>query len=99
MIKLPKVLNKATGKRSNAPFLFSAANWRSQTKGFTKSIQNKPAGYIEATTKMGYTALKDINTETPVSALTEDSDEDFRSLICEYSSFTLHPTNHHRYRV
>jgi len=99
VIKLLKVLNKAMGKQFNAPFLFSVANWCLQTKGFTKSTQNKPAGFIEVTTKMGHTALKDINTKMPLSSLAEDSDKDFCSLICEYSSFTLHPTNHHHYRV
>ncbi|KAG1862717.1 hypothetical protein DFJ58DRAFT_725203 [Suillus subalutaceus] len=52
VIKLPKVLNKVTGKMTNAPFLFSAARWGKVTASFIKSISSKPAGYVETTVQM-----------------------------------------------
>ncbi|KAG1858199.1 hypothetical protein F4604DRAFT_1685061 [Suillus subluteus] len=45
-IKLPKVLNKLTGKETNVPFLFSASLWSKPTKAFIKSILSKPAGCV-----------------------------------------------------
>jgi hypothetical protein len=99
VIKLPKVLNKATGKETNVPFLFSAANCGKATKSFIKSIRNKPAGYVETITNMARATLRDVNAETPLSSFDEDSDEDIRALICEHPSFTLHPTDPHRYRI
>ncbi|KAG2360045.1 hypothetical protein BDR07DRAFT_1378253 [Suillus spraguei] len=73
-IKLPKVLNKATGKKTNAPFLFSAARWSKATNSYIKSILSKPTGYVEATVKMAHTALQDI-IETPGSLIEDDEDE------------------------
>ncbi|OJA17973.1 hypothetical protein AZE42_08950 [Rhizopogon vesiculosus] len=80
-IKLPKVLSKATGKETNAPFLFSSANWSSKTRGFIGSIDKKPAGYVEMTVKIARATLT-MNTETPLGSLVEELDE--RALICEY---------------
>jgi hypothetical protein len=99
VIKLPKVLNKSTGKETNVPFLFSVANWGKATKGFIKSIKNKPAGYVETITNMARPTLQDVNAETPLSSFDEDTDEDIRAFICEHPSFTLHPTGPHRYRI
>jgi hypothetical protein len=98
-VKLPKVLNKSTGKETNIPFLFSAANCSDITYHFFKSIRNKPAGYVETTTKMAHATLRDINAETPLGSFDEDTDEDIRDFICEHPSFTLHPTDPHRYRI
>ncbi|KAG2080024.1 uncharacterized protein F5147DRAFT_534878, partial [Suillus discolor] len=53
--KLPKVLNKTTGKMTNAPFLFSGAHWTKVTTSFIKSIASKPAGYVETTVEMAHT--------------------------------------------
>ncbi|KAG2339140.1 hypothetical protein BDR05DRAFT_1003678 [Suillus weaverae] len=50
VIKLPKVLNKVTGKMTNALFLFSAARWGKVTASFIKSISSKPAGTHLTTT-------------------------------------------------
>ncbi|KAG1862365.1 hypothetical protein C8R48DRAFT_709623 [Suillus tomentosus] len=55
-IKLPKIVNKLTEKKTNTPFSFSATLWSKPTKGFIKSILNKPAGYVEATIEMARTA-------------------------------------------
>ncbi|KIJ57930.1 hypothetical protein HYDPIDRAFT_46803, partial [Hydnomerulius pinastri MD-312] len=33
-IKLPKVLNKATGKETSGPFMFSVSNWGTQTLAY-----------------------------------------------------------------
>ncbi|KAG1788747.1 uncharacterized protein HD556DRAFT_840807 [Suillus plorans] len=77
-IKLPKVLNKLTGKETNDPFLFSATLWSKPTKGFIKSILNKPAGYVEATIEMA----RKVNgaTDTP-SSDNEEWYEDERAMI------------------
>ncbi|KAG2342372.1 hypothetical protein BDR05DRAFT_949031 [Suillus weaverae] len=68
-IKLPKVLNKTTGKMTNAPFLFSGALWTKATKVFIKSLSKKPAGYIEMTIQMG-------------SFDEEESDDERTMLLC-----------------
>ncbi|KAG1724211.1 uncharacterized protein EDB91DRAFT_1087554 [Suillus paluster] len=77
VIKLPKVLNKVTGRMTNAPFLFSAARWAKVTTSFIKSISSKPAGYIETTVQMARacTALNDA-IESPQDSLNDDKSED-----------------------
>ena len=37
-VKLPKVLNKQTGRETSAPFQFSSANWNSDTEAYKESI-------------------------------------------------------------
>ncbi|KAG1884297.1 hypothetical protein F4604DRAFT_1919429 [Suillus subluteus] len=77
-IKLLKVLNKTTGKMTNAPFLFSVARWAKVTASFIKSLSNKPPVYVEATVQMAHacTALND-TTDMPQSLLdNEESDDD-----------------------
>ncbi|KAG1725442.1 hypothetical protein EDB19DRAFT_1947213 [Suillus lakei] len=80
MIKLPKVLNKATGKKTNAPFLFSAACWSKATNSYIKSISSKPTGYVEATVKMAHAILQDV-AEIPGSLNDYESDEDNHAMI------------------
>ncbi|KAG1725235.1 hypothetical protein EDB19DRAFT_1833853 [Suillus lakei] len=46
-IKLPKVLNKTTGKMTNVLFLFLGARWTKVTASFIKSISSKPAGLLD----------------------------------------------------
>ena len=100
VIKLPKVLNKSTGKETNVPFLFSASNFRETTRGFVKSIRNKPAGYVEATTNMARATLQeDINADTSLSSFDEDADQNICAFICEHPSFILRPTDPHHYRI
>ncbi|KAG1753663.1 uncharacterized protein EDB91DRAFT_1333078 [Suillus paluster] len=74
-IKLPKVLNKATGKKTNAPFLFLAARWSKATNSYIKSISSKPTGYVEAMVKMARAILQDV-AETSGSLNDYESDED-----------------------
>ncbi|KAG1741358.1 hypothetical protein EDB19DRAFT_1705710 [Suillus lakei] len=88
-IKLPKVLNKITGKESNVPFLFSAVLWSKPTKAFTKSILSKPAGYMEATIEMARATASDV-AEMPVGSLDDDeSDDDERAMIYECESIQV----------
>ncbi|KAG2124060.1 hypothetical protein DEU56DRAFT_759837 [Suillus clintonianus] len=82
-IKLPKVLNKATGKKTNAPFLFSAARWSKATNSYLKSISSKPTGYVEATVKMARAILQDV-AEIPGSLNDYEEDEDERAMICKF---------------
>ncbi|KAG1864366.1 hypothetical protein F4604DRAFT_1928806 [Suillus subluteus] len=84
-IKLPKVLNKTTGKMMNAPFLFSGVRWTKVTTSFIKSISSKPAGYVDTTIQMAHacTALNDA-TDTPHGSLDDDgSEDDERAMICK----------------
>ncbi|KAG2029775.1 hypothetical protein BDR03DRAFT_987531 [Suillus americanus] len=80
MIKLPKVLNKATGKKTNAPFLFSAARWPKATNSYIKSISSKPSGYVEAMVKMAHAILQDV-AEIPGLLNNYESDKDERAMI------------------
>ncbi|KAG1730978.1 uncharacterized protein EDB91DRAFT_1252421 [Suillus paluster] len=74
-IKLPKILNKATGKETNVLFLFLAARWAKLTNSFIKSLLGKPAGYLETTVQMACATLNDVS-ETPSGLLSEDKLED-----------------------
>lgn len=101
VIKLPKVLNKVTGKMTNAPFLFSAARWAKVTTSFMKSISSKPAGYVETTVQMARacTALNNA-IESPQDSLNDDeSEDDERAMLCKYLSFRFHPTDIHHCRM
>ncbi|KAG1862610.1 hypothetical protein F4604DRAFT_1683757 [Suillus subluteus] len=88
MVKLPKVLNKATGKKTNAPFLFSAAHWSKAMNSYIKSISSKPTGYVEATVKMAWAILQDV-AEIPGSLNDYEEDEDGRAMICKFYLFGL----------
>ncbi|KAG1867410.1 hypothetical protein F4604DRAFT_1927720 [Suillus subluteus] len=84
-IKLPKVLNKLTGKETNVPFLFSVSLWSKPTKAFIKSILSKPAGYVEATIEMACMTVIDAATDTPSNLLDdEESESDEQAMICEH---------------
>jgi hypothetical protein len=89
-IKLPKVLNKTTGKMTNTLFLFSGARWMKAMKSFTKSLSKKPAGYIEMMIQMACasTALNDA-TDTPQGSF----DDDERAMLCKSLSFMFHITD------
>jgi hypothetical protein len=99
-IKLPKVLNKMTGKMTNTPFLFSGAHWTRATKSFTKSLSKKPVGYIEMTIQMACacTALNDA-TDTSQGSFDEESDDDERAMLCKSLSFMFHLTDIHDLRI
>ncbi|KAG2128045.1 uncharacterized protein EDB93DRAFT_1332544 [Suillus bovinus] len=86
-IRLPKVLNKVTGKKTNIPFLFSAALWLKPTNSYIKSLLGKPAGYLETTVQMARTTLNDV-TETPLGSLIDDdeSEDDKRAMISPASA-------------
>ncbi|KAG1813069.1 hypothetical protein DFJ58DRAFT_740122 [Suillus subalutaceus] len=84
-IKLPKLLNKTTGKMTNAPFLFSGARWTKITTSFIKSISSKPAGYVETTIQMAHacTTLKD-TMDTPHGLLdNEESEDNEHAVLCK----------------
>ncbi|KAG1907211.1 uncharacterized protein F5891DRAFT_1181506 [Suillus fuscotomentosus] len=85
-LKLPKVLNKTTGKMTNAPFLFSGAHWTKATTLFIKSIMSKPAGYVETTVEMARACSAALNNamDTPHGSLDdEESEDDERAMLCK----------------
>ncbi|KAG1747267.1 uncharacterized protein EDB91DRAFT_1079861 [Suillus paluster] len=84
VIKLLKVLNKVTGKMTNAPFLFSAARWAKVTTSFIKSISSKPAGYVETTVQMAHacTALNDAIESQQDSLNDDESEDDECAMLC-----------------
>ncbi|KAG0693861.1 hypothetical protein DFH29DRAFT_778460, partial [Suillus ampliporus] len=45
-IKLPKVLNKVTGKETSAPYLFSRDLWGKANAGYMKSIKKKGLDFV-----------------------------------------------------
>jgi hypothetical protein len=97
-IKLLKVLNKTTGKMTNALFLFSGARWTKVTTSFIKSISSKPAGYVETTIQMARacTTLNDAM-DTPHSSLDDESEDDEHAMLCKCVSFRFYPTDIHSY--
>ncbi|KAG1852597.1 hypothetical protein C8R48DRAFT_777417 [Suillus tomentosus] len=74
-IRLPKVLNKVTGKETNILFLFLAALWLKPTNPFIKSLLGKPTGYLKTTVQMVHATLNDV-TETLLDSLDDDESED-----------------------
>ncbi|KAG2064564.1 hypothetical protein BDR04DRAFT_1145859 [Suillus decipiens] len=58
-IKLPKILNKLTGKKTSAPFLFSRDRCTKKTKNYAKSIKNKGPAFIALLTEIVCSALKE----------------------------------------
>ncbi|KAG1729340.1 uncharacterized protein EDB91DRAFT_1085780 [Suillus paluster] len=97
-IKLPKVLNKATGKEISAPYLFSCDLWGKANTGYTKSIKKKGLGFIETTVDMVRSALNESTTMD--AGISESSDDDraflllvlgywYCSLIIGYHSFSI----------
>ncbi|KAG2101386.1 uncharacterized protein F5147DRAFT_776734 [Suillus discolor] len=48
-IKLSKVLNKATGKETSTPYLFSHDLWGKENTGYMKSIKKKGLDFIGTT--------------------------------------------------
>lgn len=51
---LPKVLNRATGRETTGPFMFSAANWGGDTASYQESIIKKGAAFISDTVAAVY---------------------------------------------
>ena len=47
-IKLPKVLNKAMGWESSAPYQFSSQQWNVGTASYKQSIERRGADFIQA---------------------------------------------------
>ncbi|KAG1879818.1 hypothetical protein F4604DRAFT_1679396 [Suillus subluteus] len=81
-IRLPKILNKATGKETNVLFLFSAACWTKPTNLFIKSLLGKPAGYLETMVQMTCATLNEV-TKTPSGSLNKDKlENDQCAMIC-----------------
>ncbi|KIJ67661.1 hypothetical protein HYDPIDRAFT_165537 [Hydnomerulius pinastri MD-312] len=44
-VMLPKVLNKATGRETSGPYMFSSTNWGGNTAGYRESIFKRGAGF------------------------------------------------------
>ncbi|KAG1720917.1 uncharacterized protein EDB91DRAFT_1088646 [Suillus paluster] len=85
-IKLLKVLNKVTGKETNAPFLFSRDRCAKKTKQYAMSIKKKGPAFIASLTDIARSGLKECAAWD--SAVTEDESEDERALLCIYKSPT-----------
>ncbi|KAG1728144.1 uncharacterized protein EDB91DRAFT_1253568 [Suillus paluster] len=83
-IKLPKVLNKVTGKETNAPFLFSHDRCTKKTKQYATSIKKKGPAFIASLTDIAQSGLKECAAWD--SAVTEDKSKDERALLCIYKS-------------
>ena len=48
-VKLPKVLNKATGRVTSSAFQFSAVNWNSDTAAYQELIHKRGQAFVQAT--------------------------------------------------
>ncbi|KAG2103163.1 hypothetical protein BD769DRAFT_1676420 [Suillus cothurnatus] len=81
-IKLPKILNKLTGKETSAPFLFSHDRCTKKTKNYAKSIKNKGPAFISLLTEIACSALKeDVSWDSPA---TDNKSDDERALLHIY---------------
>ncbi|KAH7905577.1 hypothetical protein BJ138DRAFT_1105871 [Hygrophoropsis aurantiaca] len=58
-VTLPKILNKATGKEVNTPYLFSSENWNADASDYVDSIQCKPNDFVKNTTQKARDMMKD----------------------------------------
>ncbi|KAG1829836.1 hypothetical protein EV424DRAFT_392168 [Suillus variegatus] len=80
-IKLPKVLNKVTGKVTSAPYLFSRDLWGKANTGYMKGIKKKGLDFVETTVDMARSALNESNAAD--AGISESSDDD-RAFLCMY---------------
>ncbi|KAG1847594.1 hypothetical protein F4604DRAFT_1594339, partial [Suillus subluteus] len=83
-IKLPKVLNKVTGKETSIPFLFSRDRCAKKTKNYARSIKKKGAAFIMSLTEIAHSAWKE-NVWPVDSTVTDDESEDECALLCIYA--------------
>ncbi|KIK75807.1 hypothetical protein PAXRUDRAFT_29040 [Paxillus rubicundulus Ve08.2h10] len=88
-IKLPKVLNKQTGRETLAPFQFLSANWNGDTAAYRESIQKRGQAFVRSIFAAAQ-AHKGIKTGTS-NANTDTSEPGTvnpRALLCEiFTSF------------
>ena len=66
-VKLPKVINKKTGRGTTAPFQFSSANWSGDTAAYRGSVRRRGPAFIRAIFSEAH-ALKSIKAEPASSA-------------------------------
>ncbi|KAG1753703.1 uncharacterized protein EDB91DRAFT_1242676 [Suillus paluster] len=85
-IKLPKVLNKATGKETSAPYLFSCDLWGKPNTGYMKSIKKKGLGFIKTTVDMARSAL---NESTTMDAGVSESSDNDCAFLCMCDTILL----------
>ncbi|KAG2335667.1 hypothetical protein BDR05DRAFT_1003682 [Suillus weaverae] len=83
-VKLPKVLNKATGKETSIPFLFSRDRCAKKTKNYARSIKKKGAAFVTSLTEIARSAWKE-NVWPADSTVTDDESDDERALLCIYA--------------
>jgi hypothetical protein len=82
IIKLPKVLNKTTGKETSAPYMFSRDLWGKADAGYMKSIKKKSKNFVETIVEMARSAL---NESTTADAAILHSSDDDRAFLCMYN--------------
>ncbi|KAG2145253.1 hypothetical protein DEU56DRAFT_732233, partial [Suillus clintonianus] len=82
-VKLPKVLNKVTGKETNIPFLFSRDRCAKKTKNYARSIKKMGAALVMSLTEIARSAWKE-NVWPVDSTVTDDKSEDEHALLCIY---------------
>ncbi|KAG1887705.1 hypothetical protein F4604DRAFT_1916520 [Suillus subluteus] len=82
IIKLPKVLNKITGKETSGPYMFSRDLWGKANTGYMKSIKKKSKNFVETIVEMARSAL---NESTAADAAISHSSDDDRAFLCMYN--------------
>ncbi|KAG1871681.1 hypothetical protein F4604DRAFT_1582942, partial [Suillus subluteus] len=82
-IKLPKVLNKVTGKETSIPFLFSHNRCAKKTKYYARSIKKKGPAFVTSLTEIARSAWKE-NVWPTDSTVTDDESKDEHTLLCIY---------------
>ena len=84
-VKLPKVLNKATGKESSGQYQFSYQNWRDQVEDYKSSIKTRTEDEIKDIIAFAWKAFKK-NPANGSSAAESDAEVPARkrALICMY---------------
>ncbi|KAG1722513.1 hypothetical protein EDB19DRAFT_1834975 [Suillus lakei] len=78
-IKLPKILNKVTGKETSGSFLFSHDRCAKKTKQYTTSIKKKGPTFIASLTDIACSALKE--NAAWGSTVSEDESKDECALL------------------
>ncbi|KAG2341698.1 hypothetical protein BDR05DRAFT_949527 [Suillus weaverae] len=79
-IKLPKILNKVTGKETSIPFLFSHNKCAKKMKYYARSIKKKGVAFVMSLTEIAHSAWKD-NAWPTDSTVTDDKLEDEHALL------------------
>ncbi|KAH7918449.1 hypothetical protein BV22DRAFT_1051726 [Leucogyrophana mollusca] len=87
-VKLPKVLNPATGKEASTPYHFAINNWHKEHTGYLSSINSKGEDTLEEIAGLAWDLLDKKPAGNGTHGGATESEADDRALICKTPPFS-----------